>query len=146
MRDWGTVAMSNGESELYAPCAPSADLIFAQAILHEIGLSFFVQARADSSTARAVATKQGANWRMKHLHTRFLFHSRFGVSETADRVRSQDRCEPERHRNKDVNDVVGCEPCWEWAMSWQTLVHLEAGGDASLVEVYNTPTCKSTIC
>ena len=29
--------------------------------------------RADSSTARAVATKQGASQRMKHIHKRFLF-------------------------------------------------------------------------
>ena len=28
---------------------------------------------ADSSTARAVATKQGASRKMKHIHTRFLF-------------------------------------------------------------------------
>ena len=51
----------------------SAELIFAQAILTEIGLSFLIHARADSSTARAVATKQGASRKMKHIHTRFLF-------------------------------------------------------------------------
>ena len=53
----GTVALSSGESELYAFGALSAELIFAQAILKEIGLSFLIHARADSSTARAVATK-----------------------------------------------------------------------------------------
>ena len=51
----------------------SAELIFAQAILKEIWLSFLIHARADSSTARAVATKQGTSRKMKHIHTRFLF-------------------------------------------------------------------------
>ena len=59
------------KSEMYALGALSAELIFAQAILKEIGLPFLIHARADSSTARAVATKQGR--KMKHIHTRFLF-------------------------------------------------------------------------
>ena len=67
------MALSSGESELYALGALSAELIFAQAILKEIGLSFLIHARADSSTARTVATKQGASRKMKHIHTRFLF-------------------------------------------------------------------------
>ena len=67
------VALSSGESELYALGALSAELIFAQAILKEIGLSFLIHARADSSTARAVATKHGESRKMKHIHTRFLF-------------------------------------------------------------------------
>ena len=57
-RGQGTVALSSGESEMYALGALSAELIFAQAILKEIGLSFLIHARADSSTARA---KQGAS-------------------------------------------------------------------------------------
>ena len=65
--------MSDGESELYALGALSAELIFAQAILKEIGLSFLTHARADSNTARAMATKQRANRKMKHFHTRFFF-------------------------------------------------------------------------
>ena len=65
--------MSSGESELYALGALSAELIFAQAILKEIGLSFLIHTRADSSTARAMATKQGASRKMKHFHTTFLF-------------------------------------------------------------------------
>ena len=51
--------------------ALSAELIFAQAVLKDIGLSFLIHARADSSTALAVATQQGASRKMKH--TRFLF-------------------------------------------------------------------------
>ena len=58
---------------MYALGALSAELIFAQAILKEIGLSFLIHARADSSTARAVATNKGASRKMKHIHTRFLF-------------------------------------------------------------------------
>ena len=72
-RGQGTVALSSGESELYALGALSADLIFAQAILKEIGLSSPIHARADSNTARAVATKQRASRKMKHIHTRFFF-------------------------------------------------------------------------
>ena len=58
---------------MYALGALSAELIFAQAVLKEFGTSFLVHARADSSTARAVATKQGAIRKLKHIHTRFLF-------------------------------------------------------------------------
>ena len=72
-RGQGTVALSSGESDMYALGALSAELIFAKAILKEIGLAFLIHARADSSTARAVATKQGASRKMKHSHTRFLF-------------------------------------------------------------------------
>ena len=94
-RGQGTVALSSGESEMYALGALSAELIFAQAILKEIGLSFLIHARADSSTARAVATKQGASRMMKHIHTRFLIHSRFGSSETFNDGIGQDRCDSE---------------------------------------------------
>ena len=80
-RGQGTVALSSGESELNALGALSAELIFAQAILKEIGLSFLIHARADSSTARAVATKQGASRKMKHIHTRFLFIQDLVISQ-----------------------------------------------------------------
>ena len=67
-RGQGNVALSRGKSDLYALGELSAELIFVQDILKEIGLSILIHARADSSTARA--------------------------------VRSQDRCEPERHGNE----------------------------------------------
>ena len=86
-RGQGTVALSSGESEMYALGALSAELIFAQAILKEIGPSLLIHARADSRTARAMATKQGASRKMKHIHTRF---SRFGISGTSNDVISQD--------------------------------------------------------
>ena len=100
-RGQGTVALSSGESEMYALGALSAELIFAQAILKEIGLSFLIHARADSSTARAVATKQGASRKMKHIHSHEIpIHSRFGISETFNNVISQDRCESKWHWNE----------------------------------------------
>ena len=81
-RGQGTLALSNGDSELYALGALSAELIFAQAILKEIGRSFLIHARADSSTARAVATKQGESRKMKDIGTKALGRERF------DRLRS----------------------------------------------------------
>ena len=68
----GTDALSSGESELCALGALSSDLIFSHAIVKEIGPSFLVHARADSSTARALATKHGASRKMTHIHTGFL--------------------------------------------------------------------------
>ena len=52
-----TVVLSSVESEMYAFDELSVQLIFAQAILNEIGQLFSTHARADSSTARTVATK-----------------------------------------------------------------------------------------
>ena len=75
------MALSSGESELYALGALSAELIFAQAILKEFALSFLIHARADSSTARAVATKQGASRNETHTHE-IPVYSRFGSSES----------------------------------------------------------------
>ena len=70
------VALSSGESELYALGALSVE---AQAILKEIGLSFLTHARADSSTACAVVTKQGASRKIKTHSHEILIHSRFGI-------------------------------------------------------------------
>ena len=83
--------MSSGESELYALGALSAELIVAQAILEEIGLSFLIHARADSSTH---STRNGNETRSKsedetHSHE-IPIHSRFGISETASDVTGQD--------------------------------------------------------
>ena len=89
-RGQGTVALSSGDSELYALGALSAGLIFAQAVLKEVGLSLLIHTRADSSTARAVATKQGASLKMKHIHTRFLFIQDLVFRKTSIDVISQD--------------------------------------------------------
>ena len=69
-RGQGTVALSSGESEMYALGARSA-------------------------TARAVATKQGASRKMKHIHTRFLFIQDLVLRKLFNDVISQDRRESE---------------------------------------------------
>ena len=73
VEDRGLLLCPVENQKLYALGLMSAELIFAQAILKEIGLSVLLHARAESSTARAVATKQRASRKMKHIHTRFLF-------------------------------------------------------------------------
>ena len=60
-RGQGTVAFYSGESELDALGALSAELIFPQAILKEIGLSFQVHARADSRT-ELIETSSPGKW------------------------------------------------------------------------------------
>ena len=89
-RGQGTVALSSGESELYALGALSAELIFAQAMLKEMGPSFLIHAGADSSTAHAVADETRSE-SQDETHTREIpVRSRFGIPEPADDVRSQD--------------------------------------------------------
>ena len=71
-RGSGTVALCCGEGELYALEALTAELI-SRAILQEIGLSFLIHTEVDCSTARAVATKQGARRKMEHFQAILLF-------------------------------------------------------------------------
>ena len=59
---------------MYALGALSAELIFVQAILKEIGLSFLIHARADSSTARASGNEKRASRKMKHIHSEIHIH------------------------------------------------------------------------
>ena len=87
-------------SQMYALGALSTEWIFGQAILSEIGLSFLIHAGADSSTARAVVTKQGASRKMKHISHEILIHSRMGIWETSNDVISQDWCESEWYRDE----------------------------------------------
>ena len=89
-RGQGTVALSSGESELYALGALSAELIFAQAILKEIGLSFpdTHESRQQHSTGSCNETRSKSQGDA-HSHE-IPFHSRFGIPETADDVRSED--------------------------------------------------------
>ena len=67
---------------MYALGALSAEFVFRTSHLKEIGLSFLIRARADSSTARAVATKQGASPKTKTHSHEIHIHSIFGISET----------------------------------------------------------------
>ena len=73
---------------MYALGALSAELIFAQAILKEIGLSFLIHARQQHSTRSGNETRRESQDET-HSHE-ILIHSRFGISETADDVISQD--------------------------------------------------------
>ena len=72
--------MSSGGSELYA----------LDAILKEIGPSFLIHARADSSTARVVATKKRSESQDETHSHEVLNHSRSGISETANDVIGHD--------------------------------------------------------
>ena len=99
-RGQGTVALSSEELELYALGALSAELIFAQAILKEIGLPFLMHARADSSTARAVATKQGASRKMKHQD--LVFRKLLTMSSVKTDVNPSDL----------GTKALGCERCY----------------------------------
>ena len=86
-----TVALSSGESELYALGALSAELIFARAILKVNGLSFLIHARADSSTQSTRSGNETRSTSRNETHSHeILIHARFGISETADDVISQD--------------------------------------------------------
>ena len=69
--------------------------VLGRTVLKEIGLSFLIHVRADSSTARAVATKEGASRKMKHIHTIFLFIQDLVSRKLFNDVISQDRCESE---------------------------------------------------
>ena len=81
--------MSSGESEMCALGALSAELIFAQAILKEIGLSFLIHARAQQHSTRSGNETRSKSQDETHLHE-ILMHSRFGISETSNDVISQD--------------------------------------------------------
>ena len=73
---------------MYALGALSAELIFAQAILREIGLSF-----PDTQHAQWQRNNEQSKDET-HSH-KILIHLRFGISETFNTVISQDRCESE---------------------------------------------------
>ena len=76
--------------------ALSAELIFAQAVLKEIGPSFLMHARADISTARKWQRnkEQVASKLQDETHSHeILIHSRFGVS-----ARLMNRVTSERKR------------------------------------------------
>ena len=129
-RGQGTVALSSGESDLCALGALSAELIFAQVVLKEIWLSFLTHARADSSTARAVATKQGATRKMKHIHKRFLFIQdlvfRKLLTLSSVKTKMWIRVTSERKR-WDVSDSTDWDQCLEWVQSWARQVLLANG-------------------
>ena len=92
-RGQGTVALSSGESEMYALGALSAELIFAQANT-ERNWTIIPDTR---ESRQQHSTRSGNETRSKsqdetHSHE-IPIHSRFGISETFNDVISQDRCE-----------------------------------------------------
>ena len=128
-RGQGTVALSSGDSELYALGSQSAELIFAQAILNEIGILFLIHARAGSSTARVVATKQGASRKMKQIHTRFLFIQDlvFRKLLVMSAVRTEVNPSDTGTQALDMSDSTDCDRCLVWGQSSLRRVHLATG-------------------
>ena len=102
--------------------------------LNEIGLSFPAHARGDSSTASAVATKQGASWRVKLTPMRFLLIQNLVFPKLPTMSAVKTDVNPSDIGTTGLgNDLADtCSP-----RSW---------GDVSLVAVDNTSGCKSTIC
>ena len=89
-RGQGPVALSSGESEMYALGALSAELIFAQAILKR-DWTIILDTR---ESRQQHSTRSGNETRSKsqdetHSHE-ILIHSRFGISETFNDVICQD--------------------------------------------------------
>ena len=86
-RGQGTVALASGESEMYALGALSVELLFEQATLNEIGLSFLIHARTDSSTAGAVPTKDVKGiYPAPDIHEHFTIHNGYGKLRTSSRT------------------------------------------------------------
>ena len=67
-----TVALSSGESELYAMCNGSARGIWTRELLKECGHTLQVAVETDSSAAKGIASRLGAG-RIRHLEARFLW-------------------------------------------------------------------------
>ena len=102
--------------------------------LNEIGRSFPVHARGDSSTALAVETKQGASGRVKLTAMRFLLIQDLVFPKLPTMSAVKTDVNPSDIGTTGLgNDLADtCSP-----RSW---------GDVSLVAVDNTSGCKSTIC
>ena len=107
--------------------ALSAELIFTQAIMTEIGLSFLMHARADSCTARAVTTKQGASRRMKHTQVRFLFFQDLVSRKLQTMSAVKTNVSPSDVGTKALGRERVCRMRAVLGMSWQRPVHPEAG-------------------
>ena len=94
-RGQGTVALSSGESELYALGALSAELIFHTSY-PERNWTIIPDTRESrrQHSARSGNETRSESQDETHSHE-ILIHSRLGILETADDVIGQDRCEPE---------------------------------------------------
>ena len=88
-RGQGTVALSSGESEMYALGALSAELIFAQAILKDWTIIPDTRESRQQHSTRSGNETRSKSQDETHSHE-ILIHSRFGTSETSNDVISQD--------------------------------------------------------
>ena len=67
-----TVALSTGESELYAICNGAARGLWTRALFEEMGFGLTVEVGTHSSAARGITARLGCG-RLRHLETRFLW-------------------------------------------------------------------------
>ena len=92
--------------------------------MKEIGLSFLIHVKTDSGTARAVATKQGASRKNKHIYTRHLFIQDLVFRKLLTTSAIKTDVNP-----SDIGtNALGREPlCLDWVLILLKHVHLEIG-------------------
>ena len=67
----GTVALSSGESELYAVVKGAAESIGIQSLLKDMGVEAEIKVKTDSTAAKAISWRRGVG-RVRHLDVRYL--------------------------------------------------------------------------
>eukprot|EP00971_Amphidinium_carterae_P289775 5754136-Amphidinium_carterae.2 len=68
-----TLALSSGEAEWYGCCAGAAELLYAQQLLHDVGIHVDTpQLYTDATVAKSLAARQGLG-RIRHLEVRYLW-------------------------------------------------------------------------
>ena len=73
-----SVALSSGESELYAICNGAARVLWTKGVLEEMGFETKAVVGSDSSAARGITARLGTG-RVRHLEARHLCHRWLGV-------------------------------------------------------------------
>ena len=92
------VALSSGESELYAICKGAAMGIALRALFRDLGIDVEVEVQSDSSTAGSICSRLGVGQRTKHLQTRYLWvqervaYGDLEVSKISTKVNESDIC------------------------------------------------------
>eukprot|EP00973_Karenia_brevis_P005574 761660-Karenia_brevis.AAC.1 len=67
-----SIALSVGESELYALIKTASNLIEMQSMARDLGAQFSLRLWTDSTTARGASSKHGVQ-KMRYLDTAFLW-------------------------------------------------------------------------
>ncbi len=67
------IAQSTGEAEYYGMGTGSADAIFVQTLLTEIGLASDIRLLNDASAARGMANRAGLSKKLRHMHVKCLY-------------------------------------------------------------------------